>query len=256
MEVSKCKLSVIVITLNEERNIAECLQSVQWADEIILVDSESSDNTVEIAKNYTSKIFIRKWDGYSSTKNFALQQCKNDWILWLDADERVTPELKQSIQQVVNEDGKNFDGYEVSRRAYFLKKWIRHCGWYPGYVVRFFRKNKAKFIAVRVHESIEIEGKIGKLKGNLIHYTDENIKQYFEKFNMYTSLASVDLYENGKRFSIIDLTIRPLFMFFKMFFLRLGFLDGIHGFILSVLSSAYVFVKYAKLWEIQSRDSK
>ncbi|MBI4546851.1 MAG: glycosyltransferase family 2 protein [Ignavibacteriae bacterium] len=245
------KLSVIVITFNEERNIVECLQSVSWADEIIVVDANSTDRTVELAKQFTPRVYVKEWLGFAAAKNFALEQAANEWVLWLDADERATPELAGEIQHIIQNSSIIHKAFQVARRAYFLGKWIKHCGWYPGYVVRLFRRESARFNDSRVHEKLEIDGSVGRLKHDLIHYTDHNLFHYFSKFNRYTSLAAQDLWEAGKEFSLYDVLIRPLFLFFKMYILRRGFLDGMHGLILSLLSSAYVFTKYAKLWELQ-----
>lgn len=250
MGQTKATLSVIVITHNEERNIVECLQSVSWANEIIVVDSQSNDRTVELARKFTEKIFVTEWLGFGAAKNFALQQAINDWVLWADADERVTPELAKEIQEVIRHVEIPYHGYEVARRAYFLGKWIKHCGWYPGYVVRLFRRTAARFSTIRVHEKLQVNGTIGRLKHELLHYTDENLFHYFSKFNRYTSLAAQDLADAGKRFSMYDLLFRPPFLFLKTYILRLGFLDGIHGLILCLLSSTYVLTKYAKLWEL------
>lgn len=246
-------LSVIIITRNEERNIAECLQSVSWANEIIVVDANSTDRTVELAKQSTPRVYVKQWLGFAAAKNFALEQATNDWVLWLDADERVTPELTREIQDILENSTLTHKSFEVARRAYFLGKWIKHCGWYPGYVVRLFRRETARFNDSRVHEKLEIEGTAGRLKNDLVHYTDHNLIHYFSKFNRYTSLAAQDLWETGKRFSLYDVLVRPPFLFFKMYFLRLGFLDGMHGLILSLISAAYVFVKYVKLWEMQGK---
>ncbi|MBI5476072.1 MAG: glycosyltransferase family 2 protein [Ignavibacteriales bacterium] len=243
------KISVIIITHNEESNIEECLKSINWIDEIIIVDSQSTDKTVSLAQNYTKNIFIKEWLGYSAAKNFALQQCKYDWVLWLDADERITPELAEEIKEIINIQNNNYSGYEVARRAYFLGKWIKHCGWYPGYVTRLFKKENVKFDDSAVHEKIIINGEISRLKNDLLHFTDDNLYHYLHKFNRYTSLAVEDLTRSRKIFSIYDIIVRPTFLFFKMYFIRKGFLDGMHGFILSLLSASYVFVKYAKLAE-------
>ncbi len=246
------KLSVIVITLNEERNIRECLESVSWADEIIVVDAFSADKTVEYARQYTDKVFINEWKGYGETKNFALTKVTNEWVFWIDADERAPKELATEIQSIVQSNSPQISAYEVARRAYFLGKWIKHCGWYPGYVTRLFKKDAAIFSTSLVHEKVEFKGEIGKLKNDLLHYTDENLFHYFAKFNKYTSLAATELNEKKRPFSLYDVLIRPPYMFFKMFILRLGFLDGIHGLILSFASACYVFIKYAKLWELTS----
>lgn len=245
------RLSVITLALNEEHNITECLESVKWADEIVVVDSGSTDKTVELAKRFTSRVLTVEWKGYGATKNYALQQTAGDWILWLDADERVPPELAAEIQTVIREDNAMYAGYDVARRAYFLGKWIRHCGWYPGRVTRIFRKSKSRFTESNVHEQIVVDGKTGNLRNDLLHFTDPNLHHYFQKFNRYTSLAAQDLRKAGKTFSLYDILVRPSFLFFKMYVLRKGFLDGIQGFVLCIVSSAYVFTKYAKLWELE-----
>jgi glycosyltransferase involved in cell wall biosynthesis len=249
-------LTVITITLDEERNIAECLESVRWADQLVVIDSGSKDRTVELARQFTRDIYDIKWEGYGHARNFGLSYATGEWVLWLDADERVTSELAQEIQDLVRRDDTGYSGYSVARRAYFLGKWIKHCGWYPSRVVRLFRKGQGKFSETRVHERLELKGNIGLLQHDLLHFTDLNLQQYLSKFNKYTSLAAEDMAANGKRFRLQDLLIHPPFLFFKMYILRLGFLDGVHGFVLSVLSSAYVFSKYAKLWELTRNGSR
>jgi glycosyltransferase involved in cell wall biosynthesis len=249
------KLSVIVITRNEERNIADCLRSVSWAEDIILVDAQSTDHTVELARQFTSRIFVAPWMGYAAAKNFALEQAVHDWILWVDADERVPTELAAEIQDTISRLANSCVAYEVARRAYFLGKWIRHCGWYPGYVVRLFKKRSASFSSSKVHEHVEFVGASGRLAHDLLHYTDDNLFHYFAKFNRYTSLAGEEMIGSNRRFSVYDLLVRPPFLFVKMYLFRLGFLDGMHGLILSLVSAAHVFTKYAKLWELQDRAS-
>ncbi len=247
----KVHLSAIVITQNEERNIVDCLQSITWADEIVVVDARSTDRTVELAMQFTPKVYVTDWLGYGPAKNFALERSTNGWVLWLDADERVTPELAEEIQTIVSSDSKGCNGYDVARKAYFLGKWIRHCGWYPGYVIRLFRRGSARFSSSNVHEKIETDGQIGRLENDLIHHTDENLFHYFAKFNRYTTLAAKDVAAAHRTFSLYDVMVRPSYLFCKMYLLRLGFLDGIHGLVLSLLSAAYVFTKYAKVWEIE-----
>lgn len=246
------RLSVIVITFNEEQNIEDCLDSIRWADELIVVDSFSQDRTVELARRYTDKVYQREWMGYARAKDYALSKATGDWVLWLDADERVTPGLAAELREAVSRDENPFSGYRLPRRAYFLGRWIKYCGWYPGYVCRLFRRDKARFDESLVHESVTVDGQIGYLKGDMIHYTDQDLEHYFQKFNQFTSLAVEQLHKDGKRFRLIDLIFRPVFAFLKMYVFKLGFLNGIQGFILSVLSSSYVFTKYAKLWEKES----
>lgn len=247
----KIPISVIILTKDEERNIAECLASAAWADEVVVVDSGSTDTTLEIACRYTPHVHSTQWLGYAGTKSLAVSKTSHEWILWLDADERVTPELAEEIRSLLSRGEIQENAFEVARRAYFLGKWIKHCGWYPGYVTRLFRKSAGKFVDTRVHERLEISGTTGRLKHDLLHYTDDTLEHYLRKFNSYTTLAAQDLADRGKTAGIRDLIVRPPWMFFRMMFLRGGILDGGHGLLLSLLSSAYVFWKYAKLWEIR-----
>ena len=244
------KLTVITLTRDEERNIVGCLESVAWADEIIVLDSGSTDRTVEMARRFTPDVTILPWRGYGAARNEGLARSHFGWILWLDADERVTAELAAEIRGILEKDDAALAGYEIARRAYFCGKWMRHGGWYPSRVVRLFRRDQARFSETRVHEQILIGGAVSRTRHDLIHYTDPDLNHYFSKFNSYTSLAARDMFDAGRSFSVGDLIVRPLFQFFKMYLLRLGFLDGIHGFVLCVASSAYVFTKYAKLWEM------
>jgi len=248
-------LSVIVITKNEERNIEACLESVRWAQEVIVVDGESTDSTVELARKYTQNVFTKAWEGYGASKNFALDRCTGKWVLWLDADERVTNELAGEIQVVVKQGVDSHQVYEIPRKAFFLGKWIKHSGWYPGHVARLFKRGSGRFSTNKVHERFEFDGKPGRLRSDLLHYTDPNLFHYFEKFNNYTSLAADEMHDGENTFRITQLLIRPWWVFIRMYILKFGFLDGIQGFILSVLSACYVFTKYAKLWELSS-DSK
>lgn len=241
-------LSVILITFNEENNIVDCLESVRWADEIIVVDSGSEDKTVELAKQYTDKVFQIEWRGYAENKNYALSRADGDWILWIDADERVTPELAEEIQSLLK--GKpQADGYEMARRAYFLGKWIKHCGWYPGYVLRLFKRQSARFSDSKVHEGVVLDGKRARLQHDLLHFTDNDLDHYLWKFNRYTSYAADELAAKNRRAGILAILFRPAFAFIKMYFLKRGFLDGVQGLMLCLLSAGYVAIKYAKLWE-------
>jgi glycosyltransferase involved in cell wall biosynthesis len=248
-------LSVIVITKNEERNIAECLDSVRWAQEIVVVDGGSDDKTLELAKKYTQKVYVKPWEGYAASKNFALQQCTGEWVLWLDADERITRELGQEVQSVTGQQPTPFAAYEIPRRAFFLGRWIRHSGWYPGYVTRLFKRGSGHFSDHKVHERLEFDGQVGRLRFDLLHYTDPNLWHYFDKFNRYTTLAADEMAERQTTFRMSQLIVRPVWVFVRMYFIKMGFMDGIQGFILSVLSGCYVFTKYAKLWELSS-DTK
>jgi glycosyltransferase involved in cell wall biosynthesis len=246
-------LSVVTLTLNEERNIGDCLETVRWADELIVVDSGSTDRTVELARAFTAHVYVIRWEGYGAARNYALSRATGDWILWLDADERVTDELAEEIREVVRRNDDSVVGYAVARRAYFLGRWIRHCGWYPSRVVRLFRRSSGRFTETRVHEELVINGRILPARHDILHFTDPDLSHYFAKFNKYTTLAAHDMEAAGRSFLLADLFIRPAYLFFKMYVLRLGFLDGLEGLILSMVSSAYVFTKYAKLWELKKK---
>ena len=242
-------LSVVVITKNEERNIRACLKSIKWADEIIIVDAGSNDRTVDIAREFTQKIFSRPWDGYGEAKNYGLLQCTSEWILSLDADERVTPELKKEILDRLSSAEQKVVALSMPRRANFLGKWINHCGWYPGYITRIFRRSEGRFTEEKVHERLVVHGETIQLDSDLLHYTDPELRLYFEKFNKYTSLAAEEMAVHKKKFMLVQLIVNPIWVFIRMYIVRLGFLDGIPGLILCVLSANYVFTKYAKLWE-------
>jgi glycosyltransferase involved in cell wall biosynthesis len=216
----------------------------------MVVDAQSNDRTREYARRYTDRVFELDWLGFTAAKEYAVRQARYEWVLWLDADERVPPALANEIMNVMKTDTSDVVAYEVARRAFFLGKWIKHCGWYPGFVIRLFKKQSAHFSTKRVHEHLDVDGSVGRFRSDLYHYTDHTLYQYFTKFNRYTSLAALDVRQDGRTFSLTDLLFRPPFLFFKMYIIRRGFLDGWHGFVLSMLSSAYVFIKYAKLWEL------
>ena len=241
------RLSAVVITLNEEDNIAECLRSLRFVDEIIVVDSGSEDRTVEIASKFTDKIFSPGWLGFVEAKEYGIDRAESDWILWIDADERVSKELGgQILAAIDNTDG--FTAFKMPRKSYFLGKWMKHCGWYPDYVVRLFRKGSAHFEENSlVHEELVIDGKVGTISSPIIHHTFPTLKSYFDKFNKYTSLAAKELKLKGEKFRLSACLTHPIATFFKMYIQKRGFLDGFEGLLLSVLSATYVFVKYAKL---------
>jgi (heptosyl)LPS beta-1,4-glucosyltransferase len=246
-------LSSIIIAKNEESNIKRCIESqLDCIDEIIiLIDDTSTDKTFDFAASYSAVRAQRvKWQGYSETKKYGISLTSNDWVFWIDADEEITPELSEEIKEF-KKSVPAFTAYSVPRKAYFLGKWIKHSGWYPGRVTRLFNKNEVKFNDNPVHEELKVEGITGKLKHDLNHYTDPSIHHYFEKYNRYTSLASEELLSKGKRFSVLDVLLRPTGVFVKMYLLKAGFLDGVQGFILAVFSSSYVFTKYCKLWELE-----
>ena len=250
------KISSIILARDEEENIRRCIESQsECIDEILIfVDDRTIDKTFEITQSYPSvKSYLINWDGFAKTKQKALQSTSNDWVFWIDADEALTKELRAELCDFKKSEPK-YNSWSVPRKANFLGKWIKHSGWYPGRVTRLFNKNTAAFNLSRVHESLLTTGGTGELKNDLEHYTDPTVSHYFVKFNNYTSLAANDLKEKGKVFHFSDLLLRPAIIFLKMYIIKLGFLDGIQGFILAAFSSAYVFAKYSKFWELSRSD--
>jgi len=244
------RLSVFIITHNEEKNIKACLESIKWADEIVVVDNDSNDNTIKICKEYTDRIFQEEWKGYAKQKQSALDKTTGEWVLNLDADERLTPELRLEIENTLAYKERLKDGYLIPFKSYFGGKWIKHGGWYPDYHLRLFRREKGRFGNEEVHEGVKIEGSIGYLKNPINHYTYNSISDFIKRMDLYTSLFAEDRYKKGKKAKWEQLIFRPPFTFFKMFFLQRGMLDGYYGFLLAILYSYYTFLKYAKLREM------
>jgi len=247
------KLSLVVVTLNEEANIVNCLRSVPFADEIVVLDSHSTDRTIELARTFTDKVYETDFEGYGKLKRDAVELTSGDWILSLDADERVSPELAEEIIRALRAE-EGCEGYLIPRRTRFLGHWMSHGGWYPDHVLRLFRKSSGEFTDSLVHEKVRVRGKVGKLRSDLFHYSDPDFKHYLRKLDRFTSLSAQALYLAGRGTGLADLTLRPMVMFFKMYFLKRGFLDGVHGLILALMSSVHVLVKYVKLWEKRSAN--
>ncbi|MDD3044935.1 MAG: glycosyltransferase family 2 protein [Candidatus Delongbacteria bacterium] len=242
------KLSIAIITKNEELNIGRCLNSVSWADEIIVVDSGSTDKTIDICTEHNCKIILTDWLGFAKTKQLAVDNCRNDWVLVLDADEVITEPLKFKIETILNNP--EVSGYKIKRSSFYLGKMIKHCGWDKDYTLRLFDKNKGRFNEKLVHESVKIEnGNIGVIEEVMFHYTYQNITHHVNKINQYTTLSAENMFLNSKSYTLIGGLFRAFWGFFKMYILKLGFMDGIEGFILSINSSYYIFLKYSKLWE-------
>jgi glycosyltransferase involved in cell wall biosynthesis len=242
------KISVIIIAKNEEVNIEDCLKSAQWADEIIVVDAESDDRTVEIAKKYTDKVFVHKWEGYAKQKRFALSLTANEWILSIDADERITPELKQEIE------GKTYgstDAFKIRRKNYFLGKHITGCGWDNDYQLRLFKKSLADVTDKLVHESFFVKGKVEKLNGRMLHYPYRNLRDAFIKINNYSTLEAQQKYKN-KHVTPVDFIIHPVSAFLQHFILRKGFKDGKYGLMVSLLHAMTNLQTYMKMWELRN----
>ena len=259
----KPSLSVVLITLNEEKNIGRCLDSLKFTGkffgkiETIVVDAQSRDATAAIARKSGAKVYARPWKGYSDQKNWALTKAQGDWVLSLDADEEMTRELIGEIEKKIGETPAGVDGYFLKRRAFFLGKWIRHCGWWPDAQLRLIKRGSGKFTNEPVHEGLEVGGRTLEFLEPMNHYTYDSVRQYLEKMNRYSDLAILEMKPKKKRFWRFYVTVAPLLTFFRMYVSRAGFLDGWHGFVVCALSAFHDFCKYAKLWEkeILGRDS-
>jgi glycosyltransferase involved in cell wall biosynthesis len=243
-------ISATLITYNEERNIAEALQSLSWADEIIVIDSGSSDATLEICRRFTDKILFREWTGYVDQKNYAVEQASHDWIFSLDADERTGPELRDEIQHLVRK-GFSKPGYRIPRVAFFMGRWIRHGDWYPDYQLRLFDRRRGKWEGGRVHESVRTDGMPGFLNGEIHHFTYRSFSDYLRRLEIYSNLAAYDHQQKGASATPLKLLGNPIAAFLKSYLLKRGFLDGTPGFTVAVMGAISVFFKYAKLYELQ-----
>jgi len=242
-------ISVIIITYNEERNIRRCLNSVRnIADEIIIVDSLSTDDTIKIAKQHNAKEITRAFAGYAEQKNFATQQAAHNWILSLDADEELTPELQQSIIEI--KKGPQHNVYQMPRLTNYCGKWIKHCGWYPDKQTRLYDRTKGCWEEKKVHEYWRPNNsaeKKGILKGDLLHYSFTSVSEHLKKIEKYTELAALAAIEDGKDASLLKIWLSPKWHFFTEYIIKLGILDGFYGYIICNLSAYSAFVKYSKI---------
>jgi glycosyltransferase involved in cell wall biosynthesis len=244
------KLTVTVITYNEGPHVVEALQSVSWADEIILIDSRSTDDTVERARPYVTRVEVCDWAGYGTQKNYASALASHDWILSIDADERVTPALAGEIQAVLKA-GPTATGYKISRVSNYLGQWIRSTDWYPDSHVRLYDRRAARWSEHTVHESIECPGRVERLRGELLHYPYRNVSEHLAKIDRYTTLVAEQWSAEGRRSAAWQAIIYPRLAFLRNYILRGGFRDGHAGLLVSKLNSYYVFLKYVKLFEMQ-----
>jgi len=247
----KLDISAVIITYNEEKNIRRCLESLTWTREIVVVDSGSADATVRIAREFTDRVISHPFEGYVRQKNFALDQAALDWVLSVDADEVVTPELLARIRAVWPDQRERYDGFTVNRLSRFSGKWIRHCGWYPDRKLRLFRRSKGRWTGEELHEKVRLDGRTMDLGADLRHYTYQDLSENVEKIQAYSTIFAQAQYRLGRRATRWDLLAHPAAKFLKSYVLRRGFLDGRHGLILSLTAAFYVFLKYAKLWELQ-----
>jgi glycosyltransferase involved in cell wall biosynthesis len=246
--VTRARISAVVITWNEEARLRDCLLSCAWADEIVVVDAESTDKTASIAREFTDHVFVRPWPGFSAQKNFGIAQTTGEWILSVDADEEVSPALKEQILAAVA-SAEAADGYRVPRENIFWGRVILHGRLYPDWQLRLFRRGRGRFVATRVHESVGVEGRVARLSAPLVHRSYRDVADFLDRANRYSSLAAEEWVAQGRGVRARDLVLGPLGRFASMYVLSAGFLDGWRGFLLAVLYAYYVFVRWAKIWE-------
>jgi glycosyltransferase involved in cell wall biosynthesis len=243
------KISVYMITFNNERTVERAIQSVGWADEIVVVDSYSTDQTLEICRRYTGKVSQRKWPGHQEQYQHAADLTTHPWILFIDADEEIPPELAEEIRSEVSQSPQDMDGFIAYRRTHYLGRWIRHGGWYPDYEIRLYRREKGRWSG-GLHAKLVVEGKVGSLKHHYLHYTYRNLSDQIQTIDRYSRTAAEDMLRSGERFNLFKMLFHPPFRFVKEYVLKSGFRDGMPGLIIVVATMFYVFVKYAKFWEL------
>lgn len=247
-------LTVAIITLNEEKNLERTLKSVEnFADEIVIVDSGSTDKTEEIAKKFGAKFIHQEWLGYGLQKNKAIELSTSDWILNIDADEEISPELSNKIKAI--KENSRYKVYKINFMSVCFNKKIKYGGWSNSYRIRLFRKDSGCYNENSVHEEFITNSEVAKLNEYIYHHSYSNLADYFEKFNRYTTLGAIEYYKKQKKSSLTSILLSPIYKFLKMYIIRLGFLDGVEGFLLATTSSVYTMVKYYKLREIYKNGS-
>lgn len=254
MSSDKLPLSVAIITKNEEDRLPDCLASVAFAAEVVVVDSGSTDRSVEIARAFGAVVYEEEWQGFGRQKQLAIDRCRHDWVLVLDADERVGAESRQEISEILVAGSSV--AYSFPRKNYFCGRWLKHAGWWPDQVVRLFRKDSARMSERSVHESLEVHGPVGILRHPLVHYANKGLAQTLNKVNQYSSAGADELFAQGKTASVAKAFLRAAWAFFYNYILRGGFLDRGEGFIMAVSDFMNVFFKYAKLRELQKQKEK
>ncbi|MCC7498494.1 MAG: glycosyltransferase family 2 protein [Bryobacterales bacterium] len=239
------KISATIIAFNEERNIARAIESLRCCDEIVVVDSGSVDRTVEIAQKLGARVVDAVWHGYAGQKNLASEGAAHDWILSIDADESLSEALEGEIWQL-KKNGPEFDGYTMPRLAQYLGRWILHSGWYPDRKIRLFDRRKARWVGDFVHESVDLQGRVGHLKSNLLHFTCDSLSEHLKTMDRYTTLAAEQLVSRGCKAGIGQMLMEPPWTFFRTFVLQRGFLDGVEGVAIAYMAALYQFLKFAK----------
>ncbi len=252
----RAKLSVLLPTYNEEPLILGCLESVKWADEILVVDSFSTDHTLEIAKRYGARVIQHEYINSAKQKNWAIPQCSHEWVLQIDADERIDDMLQKEIQMILENPPEGVDGYRINFKHYLIGQWVRHSGMYPEFHLRFFRRDVGRFQDREVDAHVLVPNQVITLHGHILHFGTEQLSQRLRPLDRYTRYESDEREKQGRKFSWFNVTIRPLAAFCYYFIYKLGFLDGVRGLIIAFLKSDFVFWTYAKLWEKEVRAGK
>ncbi len=248
--MEKLAISLVTITLNEEQNIERCIKSVPWCDDIVVVDSQSTDRTAEIAKNLGARVFVEAWRGYGPQKNRATSLAKNDWVIFLDADEALTPKLSEEIKTLFKAKALDRDAYEFPRLSIHLGKEIRHGGWYPDRQKRFFNKTRCQWSDVQIHEEL-VAPKVGRLSGSMMHWPFKDLAHQIQKNNHYSTLQACELHNRGIRFSCFKFWFKPVSKFVECYLLKQGFRDGMAGLIIALGAAYSVHLKWSKLWEMR-----
>ena len=251
MQPRRVQISAIIVCYNEEDNIRACLESVAWCDEIVVVDAHSTDRTVDIVRGFTDRIFIRDWPGYREQKQFALDQARLEWVLNLDADERVSAELRAEIQRELADGAPGINGFYIPRLVHYLGRWWYRGGWYPDYRLRLFRRTKARWGGVNPHEKVLIEGRTRRLFGSLLHFTYADVSQHLLAVNRLTDISAVEALKRG-RAGGARLLLSPAWRFFRSLVVDRGILEGWPGFFVAATAAFYVFLKYAKALELRA----
>jgi glycosyltransferase involved in cell wall biosynthesis len=239
------KITATIITLNEERNIARAIESLRCCDQIVVLDSGSVDRTVELATNLGARVVEDSWRGYANQKNYAAEQAEHDWILSLDADEALSEALEGEIWNL-KKRGPAHDAYTMPRMAQYMGRWILHSGWYPDRKVRLYNRTKARWVGDFVHESVKVDGRVGHLESNLLHFTCESLSEHLRTLDRYTTLAAEELVARRTKIGLSRLIFDPAWTFVRSYFIQRGFLDGLEGLTIAHMAASYTFLKYAK----------
>lgn len=247
-------ISACVMTFNEEANIRRCLQSLRWCDEIVVVDSFSTDRTVEICREFTDRVFLHSWLGYVGQRNYIRGLARSPWLLFVDADEEISDGLREEIRARFKAGPGDVAGFEFPRMVYYLGRWIRHGEWYPDLKLRLFCKDLGRTEGEEPHDRVVVNGPVVRLRNPIWHYTYNDIEDHLNTMNRFSSITARRRFVAGGRFHLRDLVLHPFFRFLKAYFVRGGFRDGIHGFVIAFVSAFASAMKYAKLWELHLRE--